>query len=1168
MKLNSPWKALLWEELYVGGSIVSVVFVMSAFVVLSGRLFASVYLAHWEDVDICFYVIVYATSFLLLLRIGNSGEMHIGIPRRILYLPVSSFLVVTVSLFTRLLLIVLFTLCARFVGASLLFNIESHGLHKGYIDAFRNIFPIEIHFYLPLIFPSIIHGIVYLTLQFLCWFFVLSPFLAGLIIFLSVFTWLTLIILGDITIVNNLISFLFGSFPHTGAEYGGKISYLTSNYFLFFGWIILYTCLIWFLSVKITSQVRAGLRRDFKSLLPLSFPDVLSKLEIDIFTKRFPNSRIAQLWFELKNNGLIIPVWTFIFWLLLFILYISIMFLLWAVLGESSSSYPYSQDMLFLLFPLVALVLSGIVWHLKVTRRRGRDYKAGVYPLSHIPITCKERIYAYWLAGNINLFITLLVIWLVEFVYLYWKFKIHILPDPSMADLFHSSFQLPFPGMSSFTIPLMTFITGVTITCGVIVWLIMFNPSSILIFSFLILCLIVYFYPSVIPFTIEVFFLALYSLFRIGEVISFVRDLLFILGWRNASFLSIVFYAVYFYCFIMFFVYLFIAFRARLLGKKERIYLLTIILSIFVCIMPWKYLERIDVPMLVSTYLFLSAIFAMTWLKILLSVYGYHWRTPIKIFSESCLDVPKTEEKVSFLLIGYLLPLFFAILTLISHFQAGSLNKYVTYFKENSLPATLGEMNEKYRSVSQNENLAKKYTELFPLGDKVLMTEYKFGKEHQTEISEKFKTDEEKEYFKMIFSKSYDDIMKYDKPIPENILWVYKEVYEKIYKELTEKLHEIAESGLNTGYYPIDLRKGFHTELNHLARIRDFMRKLGLEAILSAIDGDYENMLRAFRSSVFVCKSLKNEPVYISQLVRISMFGIVYKNVQWIINHQELPDEVLLKLSSIIHDFMTPSEERSLFNLSLHTELLMVLSVIPMHHNEEILNDYSSWRWRYGYYKNNQLLQIRKSWIPLFDVLYPTDIERMVAVNLYTALRKTATKVAREENIFIPEKCFLDFYSSSLLEKKEINSLFTSFPPYWIYPAVRITYPALERCFDAELRHYVLINLVQTAIAIERFRLKNNRLPEKLQELVPDYISAIPKDPWKNGEPITYIKEDNFAFKIYSIGMDREDDGGMKKDLKEGREQDIVFTMLPLNIRQQPDVSAEVDLSSFFSNKQ
>ncbi|MGC9055021.1 MAG: hypothetical protein ACP5KS_14200, partial [Candidatus Hydrogenedens sp.] len=377
----------------------------------------------------------------------------------------------------------------------------------------------------------------------------------------------------------------------------------------------------------------------------------------------------------------------------------------------------------------------------------------------------------------------------------------HIVPDPALASL-----QIPFPDINSFLMPLMIFITGIVITYGIIVWLIMFNPSSILIFSFLVLCLLISFYSlsSFYIYSNKEWFMTLYHLFGIGQgvswLISFVKNLLFIIfpSCRkfSLSLIYIVFHAVYFYYLIMFFVYLFITIRARLLGKKERIFLLIIFLSIFVCIVPWQYLGILNTSILGGTYLFLSAIFAITWLNLLLFAHGYYWKTPEKDLLENSGNSPYIEERVSFLCVGYLLPLCFAILTLISHLQTGTIEKCIAYFRGNSLPATLKEMNEKYSSVPQKENIARKYYDLFPLCRDVILKEMDFEKLYQKEIDEKFKTQEEKEYLKIILNRFYGDIIRYDKPLSENLYWLYKEVYEKVYKKLTQKLHETAESGL------------------------------------------------------------------------------------------------------------------------------------------------------------------------------------------------------------------------------------------------------------------------------------------------------------------------------------------------------------------------------------
>ena len=70
-----------------------------------------------------------------------------------------------------------------------------------------------------------------------------------------------------------------------------------------------------------------------------------------------------------------------------------------------------------------------------------------------------------------------------------------------------------------------------------------------------------------------------------------------------------------------------------------------------------------------------------------------------------------------------------------------------------------------------------------------------------------------------------------------------------------------------------------------------------------------------------------------------------------------------------------------------------------------------------------------------------------------------------------------------------------------------------------------------TAIAVERFRLLyEGRLPEKLEELVPQFLSELPKDPF-DGEPLRFRRL-SAGFVIYSVGKDRTDDGGQERPAK------------------------------------
>ena len=67
----------------------------------------------------------------------------------------------------------------------------------------------------------------------------------------------------------------------------------------------------------------------------------------------------------------------------------------------------------------------------------------------------------------------------------------------------------------------------------------------------------------------------------------------------------------------------------------------------------------------------------------------------------------------------------------------------------------------------------------------------------------------------------------------------------------------------------------------------------------------------------------------------------------------------------------------------------------------------------------------------------------------------------------------------------------------------------------------------------------------RLNDLVPKYISKVPKDPF-DGKPIRYSAKNKM---IYSVGNDLKDSGGSEKDVGKGRRdgkrnrnaEDIVF---------------------------
>jgi hypothetical protein len=63
------------------------------------------------------------------------------------------------------------------------------------------------------------------------------------------------------------------------------------------------------------------------------------------------------------------------------------------------------------------------------------------------------------------------------------------------------------------------------------------------------------------------------------------------------------------------------------------------------------------------------------------------------------------------------------------------------------------------------------------------------------------------------------------------------------------------------------------------------------------------------------------------------------------------------------------------------------------------------------------------------------------------------------------------------------------------------------------------------AIALKRFELKHGKWPETLGELVQEFISTVPIDPY-DGKPLRYHANSDGTFLLYAVGDDGVDDGG------------------------------------------
>lgn len=85
-----------------------------------------------------------------------------------------------------------------------------------------------------------------------------------------------------------------------------------------------------------------------------------------------------------------------------------------------------------------------------------------------------------------------------------------------------------------------------------------------------------------------------------------------------------------------------------------------------------------------------------------------------------------------------------------------------------------------------------------------------------------------------------------------------------------------------------------------------------------------------------------------------------------------------------------------------------------------------------------------------------------------------------------------------------------------------IGYNVIGQKKDADIRSASL-DVKAIANAIDMYQIKHSKLPESLQDLVPNEIRTIRKDPWQN--EYVYVKSGT-GYEVYSYGPDKVQGGG------------------------------------------
>ncbi len=321
-------------------------------------------------------------------------------------------------------------------------------------------------------------------------------------------------------------------------------------------------------------------------------------------------------------------------------------------------------------------------------------------------------------------------------------------------------------------------------------------------------------------------------------------------------------------------------------------------------------------------------------------------------------------------------------------------------------------------------------------------------------------------------------------------------------KKTLTLLHEAA--SIEHCRYPIDLTKG---SVDFMERpglfaswyedLRAGTQLLYLETLSHCENQDPDKALKSVRANFALARFI-GAPLIVHRFVHNLVQSRTYKSIERILNRMQLTDEQLLSLSAWIKE--SRSDEG--YIKALVGERCIGLNTLqaPI---RDIVN-------QIGFGKGFFLTLAPRKILGLHD---RDTMEYIGLMQEYI----DAMELPPNERLLACEPIHEDVHSGKR------GGLLT-----------RLLRPAFGRIMmqiDTSCTAHALAT--QTAIAVERYRLTEGRLPQSLDNLIPAYMEVVPTDPF-DGQSLKYRTLET-GFVVYSVGEDLTDEGGA--EVGRGRDQ-------------------------------
>lgn len=322
---------------------------------------------------------------------------------------------------------------------------------------------------------------------------------------------------------------------------------------------------------------------------------------------------------------------------------------------------------------------------------------------------------------------------------------------------------------------------------------------------------------------------------------------------------------------------------------------------------------------------------------------------------------------------------------------------------------------------------------------------------------------------------------------------------------------------------PVPTGQLLDVDISDLGRCRGAARFCRARARLALRAKDWNQFVESILDMRGLGDACGRDPIMMAHLVALAIDALAISDVTQAVANSELPPDVLKSLDRVL----SPHPARRSLDVVLEGEFLVFLDMVQRTHDAD------------GRLIPSALEQLKEP---------NRAVERSVLANLGGLTFPTADKVAglvSRVNSKLRELAVLPRWKrhGSIEELVGIT-----IPPKHLYTDSQLI--AAGKAFNATDQWRASINATRLIIALERCRLARGRYPANLGELVPEFLPAVPDDPYSekgfvykpSGTPT--IKG---GYTLYSVGDDGEDNGGLRAEHEQdalmpaGKGTDFVF---------------------------